>query len=690
MYLSFWHKVPVVRMLIPFACGIGLSMFRHLPMNILIAGMVASLCLYLVTFIVIKSYSYRWLHGIILNLFLLLFGWLLHDLRDARLAADYFTHTHNKQWIWMRVTEPPLQKTKSIKLKTEVIGITDSSGVTKTATGKLLVYIKNNDIKKLPSYGQVMLIKAYSIKDIAPPQNPDEFNYKRYLGFNQIYYQAYLQPHEFIITDQEKGYPLFQFIYALQDYFKQTLHTYIGSASETAVAQALMYGYDDDIDPETMQAYSNTGTLHVLAVSGMHVGIIFIILGWMLKMLDKNKKLKLIKLSIILLFLWAYSFLCGLSPSILRATVMFSIIIMGDMLARRTNVYNTLATSAFILLLIDCNMLANVGFQLSYAAVLGIVFLHPLIYEWLSPSKWLTNEIWKITSVSIAAQVTTSPIGILYFHQFPNCFLFSNLLIIPLTTLVLYAGIILLLFSKINIVAIIMGNVMYGLIAFTNLTVKFVESIPYAYVNGIHISIFQSILLYIITASIIFYFLTRYISLLRVAIICILFFCSLHSMRYLENRLQERIILYHVPKQFGMQAISGNNGWLYIDSALWTDKEKIKFHMQQHWWKADVKQQQIIFSDSSWNELRINKHLFAISSIQHMEPKRYPKVDYVIWRYPPNDEQLKKLGRSEHWLSSIISVRQAERIKKRGAALNIPVKFVGDSGAIQLLLHSYD
>ncbi|MCE2786530.1 MAG: ComEC/Rec2 family competence protein [Bacteroidota bacterium] len=690
MYLSFWHKVPVVRLLIPFTCGIGLSMFYKLSLYLLINGLLICILSYLMAFFIIQSFKKRWIHGAILNVILLFSGWLLHDLRDARLAENYFIHIQQKQWIWVRVTEPPIPKIKSVKIKAEVIAVSDSSGTTLPSSGKLLIYLKNKGTTNLPKYGTVMLIPAANVRDIAPPQNPDEFNYKRYLAFNQIYYQAYLQPNQYVLTEKVAANAIFSFIYNLQQYFKETLATHIGSASETGVAQALIYGYDDDIDAETMQAYANTGTLHVLAVSGMHVGIIFIILGWFLKLFNRKKSLKQIKLVIILICLWAYSFLCGLSPSILRATVMFSIIIMSDMLTRRTNVYNTLATSAFILLLIDCNMLANVGFQLSYAAVLGIIFLHPLIYEWLTPKRWLTNEIWKITSVSIAAQVTTSPIGVLYFHQFPNCFLFSNLLIIPLTTLVLYVGILMLILSKVHIIAAILGKIMFGLIAFTNYTVKFVESIPYAYVSGIHISIFQSIILYIISAGVVAYILTRNISMLQMALIGIITFCGFQYYRLVENNLQNRIILYHLPNQFGLEAISGNSGWLYIDSLLWKDKEKIKFHMQQHWWKSDIKKQQIIFSDSGWKEIYMSNHTFTISSLTPMEPINTSRSDYIIWRYPPENAELDRWKDSEHWLCSTISARQAEKIKKRCASLNIPVKFVGDSGAIQLSLHGYE
>ncbi len=687
MKSSFWHKVPVVRAFFPFVSGIGISMFYHIN-TLLIAGIcAASFILFVVWYFFIKSYYRRWWHGVALVGFFFSFGILLHQLNNGLTHPLHFIHQPEAGYMALRITEPAQIKTKSIKLKGEIIGTINSSGIQTTANGKVLVYIGKDSTCKTIPYGSVLVLPATAFREIPPPMNPDEFNYKRYLAFNNIHYQAYTKYSQICFADTLITSALYNHIYALQDYFKQTLQTYIASANETGVAEALLYGYDDDIDAETIQAYSNTGTLHVLAVSGMHVGIIFMVLGWVLGFMDKKPRLKLLKLGFILLFLWAYSFLCGLSPSILRATVMFTFIIISQMLKRTTNVYNTLAASAFVLLLYDCNMLANVGFQLSYLAVLGIVFLQPLIYNQYTAPNRLLNEIWKITSVSLAAQITTCPIGILYFHQFPNCFLFSNLIIIPLTTIILYTGIVLLIISKVQVLASLVGKLMYYLIAFTDLTVKWVEQIPYAYINGLHISITQSILLYFVFGFLIFYLLKRQMIWCYGFIFSCLLFIAMQTWYMTENLSQNRVLCYHVPKQQAIHFIKGNEAVLFIDSLLWNDRDKIKFHLQQHIWKSGITGNHVVYTNGNWKTLNwMGKKIVVTGKTKPAVEEINPDMLVVTNRL--NKGELDHIHPGQVMIISTVGNQMATELKTYFSRQHIPVHYTGDTGALEWCLNN--
>jgi len=679
---SFWHRVPVVRLLLPFVSGIGISMFYPpglwFPFVVFLVTFLAAIVLYFS----IRQFAHRWFFGAIVTLCLFSGGMALHQYQNELRSDTHFSGFPRTAYLIIKVDEQPVPKATSWKMKCKVLGVADSTGAQRAVTGSLMLYAKKTGSRPVCHYGDILTVAAGSVRPVSPPQNPDEFNYKRYLAFNNIYFQAYTDQ----LTDLHcnKANPVRKWVYGVQQYFKKVLAQNIGAQNETGVAQALLYGYDDDIDAETVQAYSNTGTLHVLAVSGMHVGIIFMILGLFLRFMDKQQKLKIAKGILILAVLWLYSLLCGLSPSILRATVMFSFIIVADLLGARSSIYNTLAASAFVLLCYDTNMLANVGFQLSYLAVIGIVFFQPLISNWYTPSGWLMNEIWKITAVSIAAQLVTFPVGLLYFHQFPNCFLFSNLIIIPLTTIILYMGMVLLVVSKWAWLAALLGKVIYYAIVFTNGIVKMVEQIPSSYVNGIHISIFQSILLYIIIGAITAFFLLKRPVYFKTMLLASSLFFTIQLIHQLDNASQNRLLIYNINKHTAVHIIKGNQAILLADTPLLVDKDKMKFHLQQHTWKSGITDQQFLKTGSTWNAIDLPGYHCIISG-NSLPQKSTAQVDLLLIRNKVDAEKLLKvLTPKRVIITSAVKPYVAQKMKKVFSENNIPVEYVGETGAIEI------
>jgi len=688
MYNSIWNKVPFVRFLAAFAGGITISLFFHCEFFIAFSFFILFSFCFLTAFFFLKKFRFAFLNGIFLSLTLFFGGISLNLFQNELFHADHFSKITHPQYLIVVVNEPSVEKIKSIKLLTKALSYADSLSKMHPCSGNLALYLAKDSVSKQIRYGDIIIIKSSLIKDIPPPQNPDEFDYKRYLRFNNIHFQAYAKKGDYEITHCSKKNILFSTVYDIQTYFKQTLSKYIPSASEAGVAEALLYGYDDEIDPDIVQAYANTGTLHVLAVSGMHVGLIYMILGMMLKFMDRSTKSKNLKCAIIITGLWIYSLLCGLSPSILRATVMFSFIIAGQMFKRPTNVYNTLAVSAFMLLCSDTNMIANVGFQLSYMAVLGIVFIQPYIYEWYDAKSYLGDEVWKIISVSIAAQLGTFPLGLLYFHQFPNYFLFSNLIIIPLTTIIIYIGIILLLFSKISFIAVWLGKLVYWSIALTNGIVKFVEQLPFSYVNGIHISIIQSVFIFGLLAFFISYFLLRRSIYFKWGLaMCICFF-GLSAAHQFENHLQKKIVVYNISNQTSVNFIHENNSTLIIDSALWNDRSKVRFHMQQHFWHSGSKYQKIIYTDTLWRLLTgaEKKIIITGNGLPFLQPTDTAISVLIIKNKIRLKEVIEKICPRQVIITSAIKPHIARTIKLYLKEKNIPCTVVGESGAFDLSL----
>jgi competence protein ComEC len=683
---SFWHTIPIVKLFLPFSIGIGVSMFYPLPYKLSIIGFF---CFFLFAIWInqtLVNHSNRWYFGLCVNLCLLLGGFALHGYQNELRSPLHFSNKPTATKILVSLDEEPVVKETTYKIKVNVLAVLDSNNQQEKANGSLIVYVQKKSPQFNMQYGDVWLLPIDHLKSISPPQNPDEFNYKRFLAFNHIYNQLYVRTKDIKITPFKQANKLRQWAYSVQHYFKSILTRNIASANETAVAQALLYGFDDDINAETIQAYSNTGTLHVLAVSGMHVGIIYMLFMLFLKPLDKLKRGILVKNIVILIALWLYSLLCGLSPSILRATVMFSFIIVSTILGTRSSVYNTLAASAFVLLTYDTNMLANVGFQLSYLAVLGIVFFQPIIASWYVPRTWLMQQIWSITAVSLAAQLITFPIGLLYFHQFPNCFLFSNLIIIPLTTIILYLGIVLLVIGQLSWLSWLLGQLLFYLISFTNTIVLYVEKIPFAYVNGIHISIFQSLLLYGIIGSISAYFLLKRIWQFQLCLLMGIVFMTILRYNQITHASQQRVLIYNIQKHTAIQIIQGNTSILMADSALLNNSNKMKFHIQQHIWKSGIHEVQKVITDmSNWKSFTVNNTSFLVSGNKHFRLKNEPTV-LIIQNELNLSEIMQPQTLSRVIISSAVKPESAllmmDWLKKR----NIVAEYVGEKGAIEVSL----
>ncbi len=678
MNAGYWHQIPVVRIFLPFVLGCGISMFYPLGLEFsLVIFAVAGLF----SLIMYTSKSYA---GVALSILYFTSGMALHQWQDVRNHNSYFLN-HEGAYLIAQVEEPGVAKKRSWKVEASIIA-RGGIGTSTVVNGKIIIYLKKTDSICLLQYRDRMQIPYSKIREISPPQNPDEFNYKRYLAFRQIHHQIYLQPNEITIIPYEKYFSASEKVYELQEYFRKILSIYIGNNSQKGIAQALLYGNDDEIDDETMQAYAHTGTLHVLAVSGMHVGIIFMLLTKLLHFVERFKKGKYIKAFIILSILWTYSMLCNLSPSILRATVMFTFIIFSDVIKRNSNIYNTLAASALFLMLYDVNYIASVGFQLSYMAVLGIVFLQPYIYNWYTASNVFMDQVWKISSVSIAAQLATMPIGMLYFHQFPFCFLFSNLIIIPLTNVILYGCMLLVAVGTMHWPAFIVGKFVSLTIQFTNMMVKFVEQLPFAYTEGIHISIFQSILMYGFMLCFVSYFLLYQKYIFRLGAVLFLLFLISISYHQIQNSRQHLITVYKVNKLSAIRIFKSTSSILIADSMLIADKDKMRFHLTQHKWRNGIQDEQIILdTGQSFTYTSVHSRIIITGKLNTRDTPSYP-CDIAIINYPLHENKLKLIQPEKVIFTSNLSQKQLHRMQAYFNNQNIPYYSVIDSASFQLSL----
>ena len=514
----------------------------------------------------------------------------------------------------MKLDQIIIEIIKPIKLTSNKVSVTGNIKVIHyknqsiKTVGKSIFYLNRDSLSARLLPGDMLEMKNVQFKNQIFHKNPGQFDYASFLRLHQIHYTNFIYEWE----KKESSFNLLRFPTLIRNKALKVLKENILIKSHFPIVSALVLGYKDELSNHTKHSFSTTGAMHVLAVSGLHVGIIYFILKSILTLFTFYQRNKALRNILILLGIWIYALITGMSPSVLRACTMLSFFIIAEVFNRHTNVYNLLSASAILLLIINPFLIMQVGFQLSYLAVLGILYIQPKMIKLWTPKFWLIQKIWTLTTVSIAAQVSTFPLGLLYFHQFPNYFLISNLIVIPAAFLILTLGISLITLSFSKIIVGFVTYLLQHVMDYLLLIIGFVESLPGSISEGLSISILETILIYIFTVSIlisirfkknIFYGLS------------FLIFSILFLLNIIEDyRLKDlkRIIVYNIPDHFGMDLINGPNHYFIGDSALIYNDEKLLFYVKHNWHDLDLTPPSFINYDTltssflNWGGISIN------------------------------------------------------------------------------------
>lgn len=331
-------------------------------------------------------------------------------------------------------------------------------------SGKSLLNISRND-SIYPLMVDDILILETQFQDLKAPLNPYQFNYKDYLNKKHIYNQLFTTHNALYKLDSTK-HSVFGYAASIREKVNINLNRFHFNPDEIAIINALLLGQRQYVSKKIYNSYVHAGAIHILAVSGLHIGIILMLLNYLFKPLEYLKYGKSIKLVLLVLILWSFAIIAGLSASVVRAVTMFTAVAFAMNLRRPTNIFNTLSISMFILLLCKPTFLFDVGFQLSYLAVFAIVVIQPMLYNLYQPRFKIDNLFWNIFTVTIAAQLGVVPISLYYFHQFPGLFFISNLVIIPFLGLILAFGILIIILALVNLLPQVMAS-FYGKIIST-------------------------------------------------------------------------------------------------------------------------------------------------------------------------------------------------------------------------------
>lgn len=567
--IPLWKKAPFLRLL-PFLI-IGILVQSYIPISTIIYWIIFAIGIVLYFIYSLSSFNwkaqYQWITGLATVLLLVSIGALIMYYNDVRNKPSWYGHTYQAgDTIIGRFVEPLTQKNKSYKTQIVIEGIVHN-GCIQSTTGNVLVYIDNKIQVNNFLLGSTCLLSS-TLQQIKGTGNPAAFDYSDYCSRQGLFHQTFVRNNQYALlkTDAKISW-LDQLIFNQQQHIVQLLKQYIPQPAQ-GIAEALLIGYKEDLDKDLVQAYSNTGVVHIIAISGLHLGVIYALLLLLLKPFARFKITRWINPIIILIGLWMFSWLSGASPSVLRSAVMFSCIVLGQTFNKQTSIYNNLAASAFLLLAYNPYYLWDAGFQLSYAAVFSIVVGMKNVYHLIYiKQKWL-DYIWKFNAVTLSAQLFTLPFVLYHFHQFPNYFLFSNWIAVPLSSIILIGEIILICFAWLSPVATLIGKITGWLIVQLNHYIQWLNDLPGSIVDHIYFPISYALLLGIIVSIGMYAWLHQQKKYLILAILFGIILSSIRIIDYHTSLNRKQLIVYAIPKQSAVDVQIGNEYNFWGDTAL--------------------------------------------------------------------------------------------------------------------------
>lgn len=692
-----WREIPMVRLCAALIAGILAGAW--LPgQGAIVWGVSAAGALGLAGLTAVglqrSDYDRRWIFGVLLYLCLSVFGWMLVWMSDERNQENHFSrYILDENTIAAQVEKVQLRGER-YRITTKVSAMSNDAEKLRPARGRLLIHLPVTAQSEKIIPGSRLVFKT-SITRIQPPLNPKAFDYSRYQHFKNIHYQAFVDDDNWQLSDRAIGFSLARYTDQARRYCLTILKKHLPTPNEFGAASPLILGYRDETPDALRDAYSTAGATHVLAVSGLHVGIVQMVISFLLQFWGrKSGRYRILKMLVTILGVWAFALITGGAGSALRAATMFSFLTVGQTLRQPTNTYNTMAASLFLLLCINPLLLFDLGIQLSYLAVAGIVFFHPRIHRlWYIENK-AGDYLWQLTALSLAATFTTLPLSLLYFHQFPVYFWLSGLVAVPLAGFILGAGLLLLVVQGIPVLGFLAGKALYGLVWLMNAAIFLIQQMPGSRISGIWISVGVAVLLYGVILALAGGLATKKFRWILAALSMAVSAAAINAVEIWQAHQRKEIVLYHTRRQTVIDCFDGIR--LFSLSAHPVTEEEARFALQNYrWYCRNQTAGAWLLTDAPppaecwWYRnglLRFdNIRLAIVSEPQQMQAEKIP-TDYLIVRGRPY-ASLEEL--TEAWnirsrtvlLDGSLSPRQAARFMAEGRELGYQCYDVSAQGA---------
>ncbi len=638
---------PLLKILVPYVLGVLLAYYGRFSIKTcqLFLFLVGILLCLLTLFLLIKRYRWRLLKDSFMEFAFVLMGIA---------SMGYYVNPHfsskeanllerNSFWF-VRVVDFPQPRARSVKIVAEVLGSAEGDPI----NAKVLLYLNPTEEASKVQYGDVLLV-ATQWNPIVSSNNPDAFDYKGYMRKKGIFYSGYVAQGGFMIMEKKMRNPLKLFAHQVQRKLSSVFENAGLSGREYEIINAILLGNDETMEPELKAAYASAGVSHILCVSGMHVGIIFMILNALLKPLDLFKSGRWMKAVLLLLVIWLYANITGLSPSVIRSATMFTFVTLGSLLRRCTNVFHSLFASLFLLLVIRPPLLFEVGFQLSYLAVFGIVLYQPMITEIYHCRTKVGNYFGELIAVSIAAQLSTFPLSIYYFGQFPNYFLLANLSVITLSFVVMVTGIALLAIGFIPAFMKMASWLLIHEIRTMNVIVTFIEHLPGAVTRQIDYSVCQVLLLYVFLTILYCMLRSRRKFLLWTALAVFAVFSGSFVQRKMKILGKTEAVVYNIKNVSALDFSSGTRCVVFSDSIREEGNSYYQYSMAPHarrrhaemtFVPVDTPQYKTMFVEKNGPLILFEgRRYFLLKGRSGLYPTSHPlKVDVLLLQHNPTQK----------------------------------------------------
>lgn len=509
------------------------------------------------------SFSMRYLQGALLALIIFFLSFsnaYLHEI--LRTGTDDLSDKLNREcFVSGRICSDIGYSDKSVSAQFECLNVNDSAIIPQ----KIMLWIKPGSKTDDLNEGDYLIIKT-RISEISGPLNPYAFDYRKYMLAKGIRYSMYADTLSWEFLDKKNIYKGSVF----ERIRKEALCKIDSSGldiNNKAIAKAMLLGFKDDLGEELSDAFSHAGAIHILCVSGLHVGVIWLMASSILKFIFRNRKYRVLVILLNLAVIWCYSLITGMSPSVTRASTMFSIMLLSNLSEGKNNSLNALAASAFFWLWVDPSLIYSPGFQLSHLAVCGIVLLYNPIKKIWSPQKSILAKVYDIILISIIAQLFTFPVSVAYFHQFPNYFLLTNLLVIPLSSLVLYTGMAFLLIPDSLILSDLIIQFLDIQLSWMGYSVNFIEKLPSSVSSELNLTDVELVLIYLIIISLAWFIVRVSKQAVFIFLISVFTLIIFRVELIWTNRSNDEMIVYQISGKSAIDILRNNRcNTLFADS----------------------------------------------------------------------------------------------------------------------------
>ena len=532
------HKeIPFLRIIIPLCIGIISALYTEPGPIFLLTATILIAVAFILTLLFNKRQT-NTLYGLILTSALVLGGHLLYSAEKSRLTIL----DPKMSEIICTIADFPDERENTYRVRVRLNGFNKNDSI-KTAGGSMLIYIRKDSSVASLLPGDILKIRC-TPEEITNRGNPSEFDYRFYMENHGIRYLAFISKYDItchLVPEKRKiAHKALIIRENIIDMYRNRGIT----GRRLALVAAITVGEKTLLEPEQKEIFIRAGVMHIMAVSGLHAMVLSMFVFNILFFL--KRRFNVVRILSALIILWAFAFVTGLTPSVMRATLMFSFIQAGKLMQRPVNSLNSVLVSAFVLILIRPSAIFDAGFLLSYSAVMYIIAFYKSLYTKLLIKNLLADKIWQSAVVTLVAQAGTLPLTIMLFNRFPAYFLITNIIIVPLATLLIITGAMIPLFYPLAFLSGLLGKILNNITGLTEYLTFIAASLPGSSVGNIGMTVPECILLTCIITTLCYVLIFRKFRLVNYLLGLILIASVVVTVKEISVRRSNELIVYNV------------------------------------------------------------------------------------------------------------------------------------------------